>query len=106
MDLRWLRSDTYNRYRLFFPESALKEADYRRDGVGPFVDRLDVLSPTELDLRIWRRVSSHHCVTKRCCFTVQRTASRRLRARRGSPKSAESSARTRVHLTVRSGVLN
>jgi hypothetical protein len=48
-------SETFQRYRLFFPPSALKETNYSRDGVEFFVDSLDQLSEDDLDGRIRRR---------------------------------------------------
>src|SRR5688572_23484592 len=42
-------SETYKRYRLFFPSFALKETNYHRDGVEAFVDGLE--APSESKLR-------------------------------------------------------
>jgi len=47
-------SETYKRYRLFFPSFALKETNYCRDGVENFVDGLDLLPEKTLDARIRR----------------------------------------------------
>jgi hypothetical protein len=66
-------SETYKRYRLFFPSLSLKEANYRRDGLEPFVDGLDVLSESKLHACIRRRlggrtsseIGRHHAELKR-----------------------------------------
>jgi len=45
-------SEAYKRYRLFFPSFALKETNYRRDGLEAFVDGLDAPSKSKLHARI------------------------------------------------------
>jgi hypothetical protein len=47
-------SEPHKRYRLFFPSLALKETDYRRDGLEAFVDGLDAPSQSKLQARIRR----------------------------------------------------
>lgn len=47
-------SPTYQRYRLFFPQSALKDKHYHRDGVNPFVDGLDLLAEKALATQVRR----------------------------------------------------
>ena len=48
-------SETYQRYRLFFPPSALKEINYSREGLEYFVDGLDLLTENKLKARIRQR---------------------------------------------------
>jgi hypothetical protein len=45
-------TETYRRFRLYFPPSALAEANYRRDGFENFVDALEVLTDPRLNARI------------------------------------------------------
>ena len=78
-------SGTYQRYRVFFPATALPEKRYLRTGMEPFVDALPLVSELELDARLsehmggWSREKIESREKEKALIAKERSSVRRVR---------------------------